>query len=82
MKELLIKCNVGPNERKYRFILGSAALAAAYKTGNKGLGALLGSLGFAGITTAMSRYCPMYHALGINKCQPAYRAFPHLLRRL
>jgi hypothetical protein len=82
MKQLLIKCNVGSIERKYRFILGAAALGSILRTKDKSSKYLLGALGSMGVATATSRYCPLYHLLGINRCQPAYRAFPHLLRRL
>lgn len=82
MKQLLIKCNVGSIERKYRFLAGAAALASMRKVNGRASKSALGLLGFGGIATAMTRYCPFFHLFGVNRCQPAYRAFPHLLRRL
>ena len=82
MKQLMIKCNVGPEERRLRFFLGAAAaLGALALSGKKGR-SVLGAIGLATLATSMTRYDPIYHLLGINHGQPAYRAFPHLLRRL
>ena len=82
MKQLMIKCNVGPEERRVRFFLGIAAAAGIAALSDKGMKKIMGGLGLASLITAATRYDPIYHLLGINHGQPAYRAFPHLLRRL
>ena len=82
MKEIMIKCNVGSNERSVRFVLGALMSTAVFWAPQKWQKFALGGLGFSQIAIAASRYSPLYHLLGIRRCQPAYRAFPHLLRRL
>ena len=80
--DLLIKCNVGPRERLARFAAGVAATAGAFYAPNKGAKIALGAIGAAGLATGVTRYCPLNHALGVNRCQPAYRSVRELMRRL
>ena len=82
MDQLLIKCNVGENERIARLALGTAAATAAFVSGRGIVKPILAGLGLFGILTAATRYCPVNQALGVNNGQAAYRAFPHYFRRL
>jgi Protein of unknown function (DUF2892) len=82
VEQILIKSNVGEGERLVRFALGAAAATGALAAQNGAIKPMLAGLGVFGILTALTRYCPVNHALGINHGQAAYRAFPHYLRRL
>jgi hypothetical protein len=80
--DMLIRCNVGPRERLVRGFIGAAAVAGAFRVHNRGLRAALGTLGFAGLATAITRYSPENQLLGIRNCQPAYRSVQQVIRRI
>lgn len=67
-----LKRNVGPRERVVRLGGGIAAGAAAMLLPELGLLRIpLGLLGFIGLATGSSRYCPVNEALGIDNFTPA-----------
>ena len=62
-----MKTNVGGWDRNMRWILGSAAVAAAI-TGRVSTGWRVALIGFGAteLITAATRYCPLNEAMGIN----------------
>jgi hypothetical protein len=61
-----MKPNVGPTERTLRLGAGTAALLVLPFVRSRWASALLGALATSGITTGLSRYCPLNDALGID----------------
>lgn len=82
MVDVLIKCNVGKKERKVRLALAVAAGLAAYLNRSRGLRPILSAIGAFGFLTAVTRYCPVNHLLGIQGGQVGYRSLRQSLRRL
>jgi len=55
-------------ERIVRVIIGLAILSLVYFLRDQGAVRYLGLLGFIPIGTAIIKYCPISHVLGINTC--------------
>lgn len=73
-----MECNVGPNERVVRLAIGVAAGVAAVALPRAGWWRIpLGLAAFAGLSTGLTRYCPMNAMLGIdNYTEWRYRQLP------
>jgi hypothetical protein len=63
-----MKQNVGSTERFARLALGAAALAAASRAEGWQRVALAG-IGISGISTGLTRYCPINEALGVDRIE-------------
>jgi hypothetical protein len=77
-----IRCNVGTQERVFRFLTGVAATSFAFSSKSPGIKVLAGGIGLLGLGTGITRYCPINQLLGLNRCQPAFRSVRQLMRRI
>ena len=57
-------------ERIVRVVIGLALLSLIYFLRDDGAVRYWGLIGIIPIGTAVIRYCPINHALGINTCKP------------
>lgn len=66
-----MKCNVGGADRTFRMATGTA-LAAGALLAPMSASSRLALLVPAGVAffTAMTRYCPLNDAIGLNTCEP------------
>ena len=65
-----MQCNVGGAERGLRFLIGAAALAAAWFIDVADAWRIgLFAIGAIGLATATFRYCPLNSLTGRNTCR-------------
>lgn len=62
-----LPCNIGPTEQKIRLGAGTALVAAAiFAPVDKRWKAGMAAFGVLQLATGTSRYCPVWHATGVN----------------
>lgn len=80
--DIAIRCNVGKQERVFRFLSGIAATSLAFMSKSPSMKVLAGGIGAMGLATGITRYCPINQLLGVDRCQPAFRSVTQLMRRI
>lgn len=61
-----MKKNIGPADRKARFLIGAALLSLLFIL--DGSMRYIGLIGLIPLATAWMQYCPLYCPLGMNTC--------------